>query len=98
MKVRPPKYRLHKGSGQAFVALYGKRVYLGKHGSEESHEKYRMAVAECTRQQLNPATESKTPEPLGISVNKLILLYYRYAEKYYVAADGTSTGEIVIRA
>ena len=34
--VRVPKYRLHKGSGQAIVQIDGCRHYLGKHGTEES--------------------------------------------------------------
>ncbi len=41
MSVRPPKYRLHKGSGQALVQINGKRIYLGKFGTEESKEEYR---------------------------------------------------------
>lgn len=46
MSVRAPKYRLHKASGQALVQINGERIYLGKFGSEQSHEKYRRLVAE----------------------------------------------------
>lgn len=31
-----PKYRKHKASGQAFVELSGKRIYLGPHGTKLS--------------------------------------------------------------
>ena len=31
MTVRVPKYRLHKGRGQALVDIDGSRIYLGKH-------------------------------------------------------------------
>ena len=41
-----PNYRLHKPSGQARVLLRGKHVYLGKHGSPESHEAYARVIAE----------------------------------------------------
>ena len=41
-----PKYRLHKGSGQALVQIKGERVYLGRYDSPESKEKYRRLVAE----------------------------------------------------
>ena len=46
MSFRTPKYRLHKGSGQALVQINGERIYLGKYGSEESKEKYKRLVAE----------------------------------------------------
>lgn len=38
--------RLHKGSGQASVAVCGKRIYLGKYGTEESKNAYRAALLE----------------------------------------------------
>lgn len=44
--MRIPKYRLHKGSGQALVEIKGKRSYLGPHGSPESYEKYHRLLAE----------------------------------------------------
>ena len=40
-----PSYRLHKASGQAVVWL-GRDVYLGKHGSQESREKYHRLISE----------------------------------------------------
>ena len=43
---KTPKYRLHKGSGQALVQLDGRRFYLGRHGSPESLERYHRLVAE----------------------------------------------------
>jgi len=46
MSFRTPKYRLHKGSGQALVQINGERTYLGKYGTEESKELYRKLVAE----------------------------------------------------
>ena len=36
-KNKLPSYRFHKGSGQAVVTLSGKDIYLGVHGTEESH-------------------------------------------------------------
>lgn len=40
MSVGVPKYRLHKASGQALVPIR-KRIYLGRHGFVEHHERYR---------------------------------------------------------
>lgn len=46
LKTKTPFYRLHKGSGQAVVTLYGKDIYLGIHGTEESRVEYRRVIAE----------------------------------------------------
>lgn len=46
MSLKIPKYRLHKGSGQALVQIHQKRFYLGKYNSEESKEQYRRYIAE----------------------------------------------------
>ena len=51
-----PGDRPHKPGGQARVLLRGKHVYLGKHGSPESHEAYARAVAE----------HLSGPEPLAV--------------------------------
>jgi hypothetical protein len=45
MSLRTPKYRLHRGGGQALVQINGERVYLGKHGTEASREKYHRLIA-----------------------------------------------------
>ena len=45
---RIPKFRLHMASGQAVVTLSGRDVYLGKHGSEESHARYHDQIARVT--------------------------------------------------
>ena len=41
-----PKYRLHKRSGQVVVSINGKDIYLGKHSTEESQQRYRAAIAD----------------------------------------------------
>jgi hypothetical protein len=43
-----PKYRLHKGTGQAFVQVRGKRFYLGRWGTPKSKERYASFVAELS--------------------------------------------------
>lgn len=92
MSTRIPKYRLHKASGQALVQIRGKRTYLGVYGSEESREKYRRLIAEFF------ASDSSVPPvpprvASEISVNELILAYWRFAEGYYVS-DGKPTSEL----
>ncbi len=62
---RLPKYRKHKRSGNALVVLNGQEVYLGKHGTKASKEKYNRLMAEwlqsgcqsCNSQQEITVTE-----------------------------------------
>jgi len=93
MTVRVPKYRLHKGSGQALVQIRGERIYLGKYGSEESQEKCRRLIAEfLAGRDLSslPAQPASCPD---LTINERILAYYKYAQSYYVK-DGRPTGEV----
>jgi hypothetical protein len=80
-KKNIPNYRLHKASGQAVVELGGRNVYLGKHGSKASWEKYDQVIAEYTAngRKLAP-TQTKT----GISCHELVVHFLKWAEGYYV--------------
>ncbi len=51
MSKNIPAYCLHKASGQAYVKLDGKRYYLGKHGSPESHRKYAELISSWQQEQ-----------------------------------------------
>ena len=94
MSIRLPKYRLHKGSGQALVQIEGQRIYLGVYGTKESKEKYRRMLAEwlATRR---PPSQTILSDPVygGILTNELILTYWRFAETYY-SIDGEPTKEL----
>ena len=92
MSFRIPKYRHHKGSGQALVQIDSRRIYLGKYGSAQSKEKYRRVVAEAlaTGDRLLPSTSHKALG--GLTVNELILVYWEFAEGYY-RKNGKLTGE-----
>jgi integrase len=79
-----PRYRLHKRSRQAVVTLSGQDIYLGRHGTAESHERYRQAIAEWTVRGRRPATPDSAP----YSVAELILDYIGHAESYYRTRDG----------
>jgi hypothetical protein len=95
---RDPKYRLHKQSGQAVVTLTDglggrKDVLLGRYDSQGSWDRYYRAVAEwrangCTFRQ------AEAPADDVITVNELILLFWRYAEQHYRHPDGTPTSEL----
>jgi len=93
MTVRIPKYRLHKPTGQALVEIRGRRIYLGKHNSPASREKYRQLIAEL----LSHSGAAATAPPLPgqqLYVSNLILDYFRFAKTYYVK-NGEPTNEIV---
>ena len=81
MSVRIPKYRLHKPTNQALVEIRGRRIYLGKFGTEQSKEKYRRIIAEYISTDGNVEVRDKATE---VNVNDLILRYFRYAKSYYV--------------
>ncbi|MCA9102213.1 MAG: hypothetical protein KDA63_13715, partial [Planctomycetales bacterium] len=94
MTVRTPKYRLHKGSGQALVQIGGRRIYLGKHGTEESKQRYRRLVADWLRGRPAPTTTSNgNGTATAISINAVLLAYWKFAKTYYVE-DGEPTSEL----
>jgi integrase len=92
-----PTYRHHKQSGQAVVTLTdglgGRRdVLLGKHGTPESRTEYARILAEWE------AAGQRVPRPTGrpsapdLTLNELMLAYWRHVETYYVK-DGKPTSE-----
>jgi integrase len=76
---RVPGYRRHS-SGQARVTLDGKDVLLGPYGSEESKEAYRRTIAEWAERKGQFAPKADAPP---LSVNELLLAYYKHAAVYY---------------
>ena len=80
-----PSYCLHKASGQAYVKINGNRIYLGKHGTPESHKRYSDEIAKWQDSQLE--------ETANITVGQLTLIYCKRCEKHYVK-DGKMTSEM----
>jgi len=79
--VSVPKYRHHKGSGQAFVQVKGKRHYLGKWDSPESKERYSAFVGElAVRPSLPP---SFLPGDNQITITEVCAVYWEHAQRYY---------------
>jgi integrase len=99
MTTRPtvPSYRLHKQSGQAVVTLPdglgGRRdVLLGRHGSAESRAEYARVLAEWEAAGRRPPRTARSTHDL--SVNELILAFWRHAEQHYRDPDGAPTTEL----
>jgi integrase len=90
---RPPAYRLHKARNCAVVTVGGKNHYLGRYGSPESHEAYARLVAGW-RARPNPTHQdcAAVTTSQELSINGLILTYFRHVQAYYVK-DGRPTSE-----
>jgi hypothetical protein len=92
---RFPSYRQHKSSGQAVVTLGGRDVYLGKHDTAASHDRYRRVIAEwLANHEQTPASSTTGAMPDGtlLTVSEIFLAYWRFCSSYYVK-DGNPTGE-----
>jgi integrase len=76
-----PSYHRHKASGQAVVRIDGVDHYLGKHGTPESRAEYDRLIAEwlANGRRLTPPAIATA----GLTVDELILAYWRWAERYY---------------
>ena len=95
-KNKIPSYRLHKGSGQAVVTLSSKDIYLGVHGTEESHAEYKRVIAEWLQHNKVTPDESRTGMNPGsgiLDINELVLAYWQFAEQYYTS-NGKVSGEL----
>lgn len=53
-----PKYSLHRATRQARVRIDGRRLYLGKHGSPESHARYAQAIFDWQSRQDQAPSDS----------------------------------------
>ena len=99
MSTRIPKYRLHKGSGQALVQIAGRRIYLGPHGSDESHQLYRRLVGEwLSHGETLAPTDHHDRAPREMTINELVLAYWKFASSYYVKAGKPTDEQMGIRA
>lgn len=81
---QPPKYSKHKASGQAVVTIGGVDIYLGRHGSRESREKYAQTIKEWEARNGAPP-----PKPgATLTIARLVVFFWRHARDYYRTPDG----------
>jgi integrase len=90
MPRKNPSYRHHRASGQAFVELGGRRIYLGKHGTPESWEKYHRLLAEWVA---TKRVARHADAPPQFTVNDMVIGFLDYAERRYVK-NGQQTSEV----
>ena len=86
MSRKPPKYALHKPSGQARVRIKGQDIYLGAFDSPESHQEYDRLLAKFYLGKLDVQVDS-------LSIARLAIMYIEHAKSYYLK-DGVQTSEI----
>jgi integrase len=94
----PPSYRRHS-SGQACVTVRDpderrREILLGKWESPESKAEYARILTELAVNQGQMPARAGGPAPTCVTVNELILAFWRYAEQHYRRPDGTPTGEL----
>ncbi len=93
--TRIPKYRHHKATDQALVEINGQRLYLGRHGTPDSKERYERLIAEYLHNGRRlpdwagqrRASSSKS----SLLMVNVIARYWEHAKQYYVRPDGRPT-------
>lgn len=85
-----PSYRLHKASGQARTIINGCHIYLGKHNSPESRQRYARLLAEMSQPGRDHMSTEDASQSLLI-VSEVLVKYLEYAESYY--SDGGNPGK-----
>ena len=96
-KLRVPKYRLHKATGQAAVTINGKHLYLGEYDSPKSHERYHQEIAKWVANQ-GVAKPELDPAAKFLGINNVIEAYLAFAEKYYQNPSGKKSSEVACLA
>jgi integrase len=95
----PPSYRRHS-SGQACVTVRdqaGRRreVLLGPWNSPESRAEYARVLSELAAHAGRLAARDPTADAFGdLTVDEMILAFWRHAKQHYRHPDGTPTGEL----
>jgi hypothetical protein len=75
--AREPGYCRHKPTGQAYVKLGGKVVYLGKHGTDESKVQYNKVKADWL---VNRHSAKYSPQATGPTIADICLAFLDHAE------------------
>lgn len=92
-----PKLCLHKASGKAVVRLNGHDHYLGVFGTSEAKSAYDRLIAEwlaAGRHSTEDVAKAESQKLTPISVNEVLLAFWRHAERHYQHPDGQPTSEL----
>lgn len=95
-----PSYRRHKQSGQAVVTLTDpsgacRDVLLGKYGTAASRHEYARILAEWEASgRILALAGAPAGAVAALTVNEIIVLFWKHAEQHYRHRDGTPTNEL----
>lgn len=90
---RIPSYRLHKTSGRAVVRLSGRDIYLGKHGTPESHANYNRVISEWTSNFRQLPSNEGPLNAAPLTICEIALPYLAFVEQHY-RKHGRPTSEV----
>jgi integrase len=97
---RTPSLRRHKPSQRGVVTLNGVDLYLGpwprscRKPPPETQAAYDRTIAEWLANGRRAVPTAGSERPAGVTLNELILAFYRHAEIYYRRPDGMPTEEL----
>jgi len=92
-KNTTPVYKLHSSTGLARCWVNGKWTTLGKYGSAESKAEFARIVAELATG--SPAAEiGQQKQREEITVDGLLVAWWKYANQHYRRPDGSPTNQI----
>jgi integrase len=84
-----PGYCRHRPTGQAYVCIEGRMIYLGQCGTAASRAEYDRVIAEWI------AAGRRLPvDAQAVTVAEVIAAFRHHAKTYYRSADGTVSGEV----
>jgi len=88
---RDPKYRLHKATGQGYVELNGRRIYLGDYESDAAQSAYHRLLAEWKSSgRVLPIDRERD----DVTVVEIAAVFWDHVKRHYRKADGTPTTEV----
>lgn len=86
---KTPPLRQHKGTGQGYVTLNNRRIYLGRHDDPATQKRYDRTVAEWL------ANGRRLPvAPEEITLTELAARYLKHCDEYYRTPDGAHSSEL----
>jgi hypothetical protein len=92
-----PAYRRHKASNRAYVFMNGRRIYLGRFGSEESKAEYRRILNELDSSPTRGVASSMPLKPTSdLTIAELGLAYVDHTDAYYRKPNGEPTTEAAL--
>ncbi|GJQ27115.1 MAG: hypothetical protein HBSAPP02_21470 [Phycisphaerae bacterium] len=80
---RVPKLRTHKATGQGYVVLNGRAIYLGRTGLLVTERRYHQVIAEWLAAGQQPKFQL-----CDVTVKELLARYWCHAREYYRDAAG----------